>query len=603
VPLSGVIGALSYALDLTEGEPPGHAVRTCLIGMRLAQELGLGEAERSDLFYALLLKDAGCSANSARMAALFAVDDRHAKRSSKRVDWARSYTAFLWTLRTVAPGAPLRSRAAQLLSIREETEITRSLMRARCERGAEIARLIGLGPRTAAAIRALDEHWDGHGQPEGLRGEEIPLGGRILCLAQTVEIFHAARGLDAALRVASRRSGGWFDPRLVAALKRTRGDLAFWRALPGADLAAWEPEERRLTADETYLDRIADAFAGVVDAKSPWTYRHSDRTCVIAMSIAALLGCDDGVLNEMRRAALLHDVGKLAISNRILDKPARLTDAEYALVRRHPLHTAAILERTPGFAGLAALAGAHHERLDGSGYPHGLDGGALTVPMRVLAVADVYEALTSARPYRPARSSAQALEIMRPDVPSRLDRDAFSALEAVLEERLPDTPAAHAAVDDALRAETVIGRHIREPRDVASAPWSATCAAAGSSRSSPSSSSPRPPRRIRLCGSHGSRAMRRTAPPSSTTASVCSRSARGAPRTSSCSAPGRRRAPPTSSRSPRASWRGRRAGRSGRSNAARTCSRTTACSTGQRRAGPRRGSCSTTTSATSTTRA
>jgi HD-GYP domain-containing protein (c-di-GMP phosphodiesterase class II) len=461
VPLSDVIGALSYALDLTEGEPPGHAVRTCMIGMRLAQELGLGEAERSDLFYALLLKDAGCSANSARMAALFAVDDRHAKRTSKRVDWARSYTAFLWTLRIVAPGGSMRSRATQLLSIRHETEITKSLMRARCERGAEIARLIGLGPATSAAIRALDEHWDGRGQPEGLRGDEIPLGGRILCLAQTVEIFHAARGLDAALRVATRRSGGWFDPRLVAALRRTRGDAAFWRSLPAGDLGPWEPQERRLTADETYLDRIADAFAGVVDAKSPWTYRHSDRTCVIAMSIAALLGCDDRVLSEMRRAALLHDVGKLAISNRILDKPARLTEPEFAVVRRHPLHTAAVLERTPGFASLAPLAGAHHERLDGSGYPHGLDGETLTVPMRVLAVADVYEALTSARPYRAAMSSSEALDVMRPEVPARLDGSAFAALEAVLEERVPETPAAPAAVDDALRAETVLGRRLR----------------------------------------------------------------------------------------------------------------------------------------------
>jgi HD-GYP domain-containing protein (c-di-GMP phosphodiesterase class II) len=461
VPLSDVIGALSYALDLTEGEPPGHAVRTCLIGMRIAQELGMGEAERADLFYALLLKDAGCSANSARMAALFAVDEHLAKRSSKRVDWSSSYTAFLWTLRTVAPGAPLRSRVSQLLSFRGETEITKSLMRARCERGAEIARLIGLGPGTADAIRTLDEHWDGRGQPEGLRGDAIPLGGRILCLAQTVEIFHAARGLDAALRVATRRSGGWFDPRLVAALRRTRGDAAFWRSLPAGDLGPWEPQERRLTADDAYLDRIADAFAGVVDAKSPWTYRHSDRTCVIAMSIAALLGCDDAVLGDMRRAALLHDVGKLAISNRILDKPARLTQEEFAVVRRHPLHTAEVLERTPGFGPLAALAGAHHERLDGSGYPHGLDAGALTLPMRVLAVADVYEALTSARPYRPAKSSAEALGVMRPEVPSRLDRDAFGALEAVLEERLPETPAAHAAVDDAVRADTVIGRQIR----------------------------------------------------------------------------------------------------------------------------------------------
>src|SRR5688500_1018193 len=101
VALSDVIGALSYALDLTEGEPPGHAVRTCLIGMRLAEEIGLGEDDQADLFYALLLKDAGCSANSARMAALFAADDRTAKRTSKRVDWSRGGTAFVWSLRTV----------------------------------------------------------------------------------------------------------------------------------------------------------------------------------------------------------------------------------------------------------------------------------------------------------------------------------------------------------------------------------------------------------------------------------------------------------------------------------------------------------------------
>ena len=461
VPLSEVIGALSYVLDLTEGEPPGHAVRTCMIGMRLAQELGMAEPDRTDLFYALLLKDAGCSANSARMAALFAADERVAKRTSKRIDWARPFSAFTWSLRTVAPGGGLRARVGQLRLIRDEGEVTRSLMRARCERGAEIARLIGLGPGTAAAIRALDEHWDGNGQPEGLRGDEIPLAGRILCLAQTVEIFHAARGLDAALRVAARRGGGWFDPRLVAALRRTRSDTAFWRSLPAGELAPWEPGERRLTADEAYLDRIADAFAGVVDAKSPWTYRHSDRTCVIAMSIAALLGREERELGDMRRAALLHDVGKLAISNRILDKPARLTAEEMSLMRRHPVYTASILERTPGFSELAALAGAHHERLDGSGYPDGLDGGALTVPMRILAVADVYEALTSARPYRPAMTSAEALEVMRPDVPLRLDHYAFDALEAVLEERRPDTPAASGAIDDAVRAEAVLGRRTR----------------------------------------------------------------------------------------------------------------------------------------------
>ena len=175
-----MIGGLSYALDLTEGEPPGHAVRSCLIGMRAgATSSGSTPTTRSHLFYALLLKDAGCSANSARMAALFGADDHRAKRTSKRVDWSGRFPAFVWALRTVAPRRLARAqRVERLLAIKDEGEVTRALMQARCDRGAEIARLLGFEAPTAEAIRALDEHWDGRGQPRGLRGEEIPLLGR-----------------------------------------------------------------------------------------------------------------------------------------------------------------------------------------------------------------------------------------------------------------------------------------------------------------------------------------------------------------------------------------------------------------------------------------
>jgi HD-GYP domain-containing protein (c-di-GMP phosphodiesterase class II) len=432
IALSRVIGALSYALDVTEGEPPGHAVRTCQIGMRLAQELELDAATRSRLFYALLLKDAGCSANSAKMAAIFGADDHVIKRSSKRVDWSGRIPAFFWSVRSVAPGTSIRARVDRLLAIKGEGELTRALMQARCDRGAEIALMLGLERETAEGIRTLDEHWDGGGQPRSLRGEEIPLLGRILCLAQTAEIFHAHGGVGAAWGIARRRRGRWFDPALVDALGALRDDAAFWASLPEADASAWEPEDRRLTVDDERLDRIADAFAGVVDAKSPWTYRHSDRTCVIVMSLASDLGGDPVALRDLRRAALLHDVGKLAVSNRILDKPARLTTAEFAKVRQHPVVTERILERLPGCEHLAHLAGAHHERLDGGGYPRGLDAAELTTPMRLLAVADVYEALTSDRPYRPALSSDEALAVMRPDVPERLDREAFAALERLL---------------------------------------------------------------------------------------------------------------------------------------------------------------------------
>jgi putative nucleotidyltransferase with HDIG domain len=382
------------------------------------------------------------------MAALFATDDHVAKRSSKRVDWSRRLPALAWSWRTVTGGGPARARIRGLRAIKAEGKVTQALMRARCDRGAEIAYRLGLGAQTAEAIRALDEHWDGGGQPRGLRGEEIPLLGRILCLAQTVEIFHAHGGVDSAIAVARRRSGHWFDPALVEALRAIRDDAAFWASVTRGDASDWEPPGRLMVADEERLDGIAQAFAGIVDAKSPWTYRHSDRACLIVMSLAAALGSDLDTLGELRRAALLHDIGKLAISNRILDKPGRLTDAEFAKVREHPVVTARILERVPGFEPLATLAAAHHERLDGGGYPHRLAAPELTPPMRMLAVADVYEALTSERPYRPAMTSAEALALMRADVPERLDGDVFAALERLLADR--DAAAA-------LRAQKVLG--------------------------------------------------------------------------------------------------------------------------------------------------
>ena len=179
IALSELIGALSRALDVAEGEPPGHAVRSCLIGMRIADALDLESDSRSDLFYALLLKDAGCSANAAHMAALFGADDQVAKRTSKLVNWARPLDAFVWSLRTVAPEGSLAERAGRLRAIRNEGQVTRSLMRARCHRGAEIVLKLGFSEATADAIRALDEHWDGLGQPLGLRGAEIPIAARM----------------------------------------------------------------------------------------------------------------------------------------------------------------------------------------------------------------------------------------------------------------------------------------------------------------------------------------------------------------------------------------------------------------------------------------
>jgi HD-GYP domain-containing protein (c-di-GMP phosphodiesterase class II) len=238
---------------------------------------------------------------------------------------------------------------------------------------------------------------------------------------------------------------------LVEALQAFRSDGRFWSSLSDPDVSAVEPPDHVLRADEARLDQVAEGFAAVIDAKSPWTQEHCDRVCAIAVGIATRMGLEEPALRELRRAALLHDLGKLSISNRILDKPGPLTDDERATFRDHPLLAEQILSRVPSLRAVAAVASAHHERLDGSGYPRGLTGDALTMPMRILAVADVYEALISERPYRAAHPPDSALELMRPDVPTGLDPDAFASLEAFVRNQAIAGPNALTGTRPALR--------------------------------------------------------------------------------------------------------------------------------------------------------
>ncbi len=276
-----VVSAMSYALDITEGQPEGHAVRTCMIGMRLAKEIYLSPKQRSALFYALLLKDLGCSSNASKMACLFGSDDRAAKCDLKTTNWTKSTGRLGFVLRNVGQGDGLLSRIRRFMKVaRNGAQSARELVELRCDRGASIARTLLMPEETSAAIRGLDEHWDGQGHPSGLAGEDIPILARILGLAQTVEVFYRRDGLDGAMDMAKGRSGTWFDPQLVKALHAVRKDAAFWNKLHADDLLAeamrFEPEERLCAATEEHLDCIAAGFSQVIDAKSPWTFRHSE---------------------------------------------------------------------------------------------------------------------------------------------------------------------------------------------------------------------------------------------------------------------------------------------------------------------------------------
>ena len=368
--LSEIVAALSHALDVTEGQPMGHAERSCLIGLRLADATDLDPERRSSLFYALLLKDAGCSTTSATTAEVFGSDELHVKREGRLVDPKRPAQSLRYLSRTIAPGAPLRTRARHLRAlVAMGVDGARQLGAMRCERGADVARSIDLDEDAARAIHELDEHWDGHGYPASLAGEAISPLARIICLAQAMEVFWQQGGARAACAVARERRGTWFDPALVDAVAGFEHDAAFWASLHEPDVNALEPADRVQRADDARLDRIAEAFATIVDAKSPYTASHSAGVADIAEAIAATMGVDTGT---------------------------------------------------------------HHECLDGSGYPDRLTAAELDLPDRILQVADVAEALSAERPYRAALPVDEVLSIMGRDAGPKLDAGAVAALEAWL---------------------------------------------------------------------------------------------------------------------------------------------------------------------------
>ncbi len=429
-----MISALSYALDLTEGQPMGHSARACVLGMRVGAEIGLPLAAQADLYYSLLIKDAGCSSNASRLFQIVCGDEIRAKGAVKTTDWTRTgWESLKYAIGHVAVGKPFLERVATLLKAAgNQQQKSQELVKIRCERGASVARRMGFGEPVAQAIYSLDEHWNGGGYPDGLRGEAIPLYSRIALLAQTLEVFWRSLSASRAMQVIQLRSKRWFDPALVRAVESLAKRDALWIGLDSQDLldsvAALEPVEMRVSLTEDRIDDICVAFAEVIDAKSPFTYRHSTGVAEASVGIAQALGLDAGQITLVRRAALLHDIGKLSVPNSILEKPGKLNALEWDIVRRHPYYSLEILRRIPNFDRLAEVAACHHERLDGKGYFRNLDASQLDTECRIIAVADVYDALAAARPYRAALAPETVLEIMVKDTPHALDRDCFEAL-------------------------------------------------------------------------------------------------------------------------------------------------------------------------------
>jgi HD-GYP domain-containing protein (c-di-GMP phosphodiesterase class II) len=380
------------------------------------------------VYYVALLRAVGCTAYAHETAALLGGDDVAFHGLYERLDPGHP-AEFLRDVVTgmgawAGPAVRARSVARFLTVGRRAAHVAG---RSACEVSMSVAGRLGLPRGVAEGLRDVYERWDGRGIPDGTTGERLSLAARVTHVADQVEIAHRAGGAPAAKAVAHRRAGGHFDPRLADAFAHHADEI-----LAGLDesdmlLAALAAEpEPHACFPRTDLDRLARAFADFADLKSPWMLGHSPAVAELA---AAAVGESDR--HDVRVAGLLHDLGRASVPNGLWDQPRPLTTAQWDRVRLHPHYTQRILARTAAFSNLAALAAACHERLNATGYHRGLPAAGLTQPMRVLAAADAYRAMTAERAHRVALSRDDAAAALRAEVAAgRLCRD---AVERVLE--------------------------------------------------------------------------------------------------------------------------------------------------------------------------
>jgi HD-GYP domain-containing protein (c-di-GMP phosphodiesterase class II)/DNA-binding CsgD family transcriptional regulator len=438
VRLAELVAALSLGVDLGFGQPMEHVLRETIIALRLSEQLGLGDAERSTVYYTGLLVNVGCHSDAHEQAKWFG--DDIALRSGKYTHEFRSLRAAAATMRLVGSGNPSlhRFRVGLDFAISGRRDFEGMIARHSAFARA-LAERLGLSQTVQEAVGATYEQWDGRGWPGRLAGEQIPIAARLAQFAEFVEVAHRVGGAEAAIALADKQSGSQFDPALAVALRRDPdailGDLDSARTW-GTVIAA-EPA-LRVTVSGDGFDAALLAIADFVDLKSPYTLGHARAVAELATATAAELGLSDADTRALRRAGLVHDLGRLGVSNAIWDKPGPLGAGEWERVRLHPYLTERMLHQSAALAPLAEIAVQHRERLDGSGYPRGLSGSAISRPARILGAVDAYRSMREPRPYRPARGAEEAAAELRADARAgKLDAEAVTAVLAAAGHDVP----------------------------------------------------------------------------------------------------------------------------------------------------------------------
>jgi HD-GYP domain-containing protein (c-di-GMP phosphodiesterase class II) len=426
-----VIAALSLATDLGIGVPLEHGLHSTLFAMRLSERLGVDAETASQTYYACLLFYIGCTAGAETAARVFGGDDALTTygtpvRFGSRVEMIPGLARAL-----SPPGNAPPVRAVQIArGLPRAARALKNQVAAQCEVGQMLSYRLGSPASVQALFAHLAERWDGKGMPGHAGGNEIPLAVRIVHVARDAAFQRMLGGVEFAAHVVRERAGGAFDPPIAEQLADEAAEIL---ALD-ADASAWnetiacEPTPR-LTLEGEAIDRALAAMGDFADLASRYMVGHSSGVAELATATAQRCGFDAADRATIRRAALVHDVGRVAVPVRIWQKPGPLTPDDWERVRLHAYHSERVLTRSPFLARLSPVATAHHERLDGSGYHRGSAAAALPPAARVLAAADAYHAMTEPRPHREALSPEQAAETLGQEASAgQLDADAVAAV-------------------------------------------------------------------------------------------------------------------------------------------------------------------------------
>ena len=429
VRLAELVAALSLGVDLGFGQPMEHMLRQCLIALRVAELVGLDEQERAGVYYTALLVGVGCHSDAHEQAKWFG--DDIALKSGKYDHEFHSLRAAAAGMRRLGSGhaGSHRFRVALEFALSGHREVA-DMINHHAAMTRTLGEQLGLPVQVLDALGAAYETWDGRGWPGELKGADVPIAARLAQLAEFVEVAYRAGGVEAAKQLARERAETQFDPQL-ADLICAEGEVIF----DGLDEAeTWDAvidAEPALTVLLSWdrFDAALLAIANFVDLKSPYSLGHSRAVAELSAAAGAQLGLSQAEVLTLRRAGLVHDFGRLGVSNAIWDKRGPLGAGEWERVRLHPYLTERMLQQSASLQPLGAIAVQHRERLDGSGYPRGLTGAAISRPVRILAAADAYQAMREPRPHRPERSAEEAAVELRADVKAgRLDADAVEAV-------------------------------------------------------------------------------------------------------------------------------------------------------------------------------